>query len=482
MASPAPEAPAAVTVTIPLDSLTDFGSLDSRPETNEAIDAARRYPTSPLYLAAYAATVDVAGRPGDATRVSNELVVRMARYLAQRGIAPERISGRGMGANDSVGRAVVVSLDVAATPGGLQPSARQVAEREAAQKAPDRLPSQNRSFKEVGGAAAYRVGAGDQLKITNWMVSGAKQYDVVVNSAGAITFDLIEGLPVAGLTTDEIESLIANALRRYYRSPRISVGVAAFKSRTITLIGPDGAKSVTLEGRTTVLDLVAREQLQGRADANAITGTADLKDVRVVRGQKQFDVNLFKVVLDRDWSENLVLDDGDVVYLSTFGESGNYVMVLGNVVRPGIYPMRTRLGAHEALYLAGGPSPGAYLPHARIVRGDLQKPEILAADVDRVVNDGELAARKELRSGDILFVPASRISNWNAFIADMAPTIQLISAPLQGTLGASLLFNRSNGNDTIIVNPTQGPGPMPTSPLPIPTSPLPMPTLPIPIP
>ena len=462
MAATPPLVPAAINFTVPLTSMSELDSLAGRPEIDAILEATRRYPTSQIYVVAYATEEDARKRGTDPKSLSDQMILEMGRTLANRGIAPDRISGKGMGMDPAIGRALVVSLDVTAPPAGTQPSARQLAEREAAQAAPDRYPRQNVSFKEVGGTTAYRVGPGDQIRILHYLVTSTQDQTVTVSPSGTITFDLADSVPVMGLTVDEIQNLLVNVLKRYYRNPRLSVEVKGYGGRTITLIGPNGAQSVTLSGRMTLLDLIAKEKVpfSGSLPGQGIVGSPDLKAVRVVRGKQEFAVNLFRIVLDRDWQENLVLDDGDIVYLPTFSETGNYTIVLGAVTNPGVYPMARALTAVQALYAAGGPIRGAYLPHARIIRGSLQRPEIIPADIDLVVQKGDFAANKTLQSGDVLFVPRTRIANCNEFLADISPTVNLATLPLGGAIGARILFGTGE-TKTVVISPTPIPLPLP---------------------
>lgn len=431
--------------------MADLGRLGGRPEIGEVLASARRYPTSQIYLAAYADESDARARALSVQALSDEMVIDVARYLAGRGIAAERISGKGLGANASVGRTVIVSLDVAPPGPGSDRSARQVAEAEAQEASPERFPRENISFKEIAGTAEYRVGPRDVLRITNYLTSGPVQYTVTVSAAGTITFDLVRDVPVAGLTLTEIESLLGNVLQRFYRNPRFGVEVATYASRTITLVGPTGARSVTLVGRTTLLDLLAREQVQatGGLPGGAAVGLPDLKSIRIVRGRREFQANVFRIVVDKDWKENIVLDDGDIVYLAAFSESGNLVMVLGAVNNPGVYPVPRSMTAVQALYVAGGPTYAAYIPHARIIRGGLKNAQIIPADIDLVTQKGQTEATKLLQPGDILYVPATRIANWNQFLGEITPTVNLLTLPFQGYFLARTLFGATT--TTIVV-------------------------------
>jgi polysaccharide export outer membrane protein len=87
-------------------------------------------------------------------------------------------------------------------------------------------------FGTSGEAAAYefsqgyRIGSGDRLTIR---VLGQPDLtgDYIVDSAGNISMPLVRSLPVAGLSTPEIESIIIDYLRRgFLRDPSVSVQLA----------------------------------------------------------------------------------------------------------------------------------------------------------------------------------------------------------------------------------------------------------------
>ncbi|MGH7898237.1 MAG: polysaccharide biosynthesis/export family protein, partial [Candidatus Binatia bacterium] len=442
LAEPAP-APAdestaqpVVSFKIPLTSLKDAEKLERRSELKDVVDASRRYPMSQIYLGGYVTEDDTRKRHGDAYDLGDEIVINTARTLTQQGVDPNRISGKGMGINPTIGRAVVASFDLAprSTITGMNP--REVAEYNASQMVPERLPPENTAFKEIAGIVAYRVGPGDVLKITRYHAStGLRETAVAVGPLGTISYDLIDHLPVQDLTTLEIESVVKTKLRRYYRNPRLTVSVVKSGSRAVTVITPAGTRRIPLTGRTSIFDLLG---VLGNTTGRGAAGVADLKAIRVTRGTKEFRVNAFEIVQNHDWKENLVLDDGDVVYVPTFTESGNFITVLGAVVRPGIYPVPGTVTALAAMFQAGGALREAHVPHARILRGSLDRLEIIPADID-LVQQGNVRANKDLKSGDILFVPNTRIHDWNLFINDVRPTLEIATLPFRYLfLGLSL--------------------------------------------
>src|SRR5207248_2650295 len=112
---------AELTFTIPLATLDDVRRLDQRPEIAEIMHTARAYSDSSIFLAAYVTADDVRSNRADAGGVADELVIEMGGYLASRGVEPDRISGKGMGIDPAIGRAVVIWFGITPAPSELDP-------------------------------------------------------------------------------------------------------------------------------------------------------------------------------------------------------------------------------------------------------------------------------------------------------------------------------------------------------------------------
>ena len=105
--------------------------------------------------------------------------------------------------------------------------------------------------------------------------------------------------------------------------------------------------------------------------------------------------------------------------------------VFGEVNKPGVFPLESGMTIADALGKADGYSKTAYLPSVRILRGGLDHPEILPVDVDQMLYEGDIAQNLVLKNQDIVFVPRTRIGDWNRFIEQITPTLEAISQALQ---------------------------------------------------
>jgi protein involved in polysaccharide export with SLBB domain len=290
-------------------------------------------------------------------------------------------------------------------------------------------PPENKVFVEKDGQAHYRVGPGDVLEISLWNGLKVDKYTVPVRSDGKISFAYFEDLTVSGLTVPQVDDVITETLGKFVRHPQVDVMVKEFNSKAVTVLGEiniignrvSGPGSYTLKGRTTLLKALSM--------AGGPTEKANLRQVSVRRDSGEiFTLNLYKTITQGDSSQNLVLDDGDTVVVPSLAE-GRRVFVLGEVNSPGIYPIRNKLSVVEAVSMAGGLKETAVLGSARIVRGDLRKPEVIACNLKGFLDRGDMSQNISLKDGDVLYIPRNTLGNISDFLREISPILEFIIDP-----------------------------------------------------
>lgn len=290
---------------------------------------------------------------------------------------------------------------------------------------------ENRSFALVDGVPQYRIGPGDLLEIL--LARGATQDRLTstVRANGRAPVLFME-VAIGGLTAEQAAREIEQALSPYYRTPRAEVLVKEFNSKKVTILGAVGPAAgrgsgvYPLRGRTTLSEFLAT--------VGGVAPEADLEHIRVTRVDGQpVTVNLFAVVGEGELSRDLVLDAGDVVFIPARPPGAERkIFVFGEVAKPGAVAYRFDMTLAEAIAEAGGITEVAAADDARIVRGNLRDgPTILAADVEALVRRGDLRQDVPLRPRDIVIVPRSGIGSWNAFLAKIRPTLEIITLGLQ---------------------------------------------------
>jgi len=108
------------------------------------------------------------------------------------------------------------------------------------------------------------------------------------------------------------------------------------------------------------------------------------------------------------------------------------IIVLGEVEKPGVYNFSAGMTTVQAIALAGGYKNTAVLSDTRIVRGNLDNPELIQVDLHKTAK-GKDTRDVLLAQNDVIFVPRSTIGDWNNFInLYIRPTIEVLSLPLSG--------------------------------------------------
>jgi protein involved in polysaccharide export with SLBB domain len=292
-------------------------------------------------------------------------------------------------------------------------------------------PLENDVFKTIDGTPEYKIGPGDVLEIAFWEASQSIRRDVTVQPNGRISFGLVENLKVSGLTASELTVHLTGELQQFLKRPRVELRVKQHNSRSVRMLGAlnkshiqgAGAGEYKLQGRTTVLEMIA-----------AVGGPApeaDLKSVRIRRKDGEtVSLNLYKAILQGDLAQDMVLNDEDLVYLPTLTKDSNRVYVFGEVQKPGAYAFSgSEMRLIDVISEAGGTTPFAYRADTKVVRGDITQPEILSADLGRLIERGDRSQNLLLASGDMVYVPRSAFGDIKLFYDQVRPLLELVLWP-----------------------------------------------------
>lgn len=90
------------------------------------------------------------------------------------------------------------------------------------------------------------------------------------------------------------------------------------------------------------------------------------------------------------------------------------VFVLGEVKSPGVFGLDTPKSAIEAISQAGGFTIDAHEESVMVVRGNLDKPDLIKLDLKSALK-GDTAQNIQLKAGDIVYVPSTFIADASRF-------------------------------------------------------------------
>jgi polysaccharide export outer membrane protein len=151
--------------------------------------------------------------------------------------------------------------------------------------------------------------------------------------------------------------------------------------------------------------------------------TADLYMAYVARKGQILPVNLKRLTDYGDLSQNVLVEDRDVVYIPNIQEKKFFV--LGEVMNPKVIYFRDPIDLIEAIAQVGGFTPIATRTQVVIVRGDVRNPQIYEINALDMMK-GKSLERFTLQKGDIVYVPRWKIADWNIFVGQILPTLAAI--------------------------------------------------------
>ncbi len=287
---------------------------------------------------------------------------------------------------------------------------------------------------------AYRVGPGDsllvavyghpELSLAAYTGGGAfnspsaRGTGLVVDNDGTIQLPLIGTVSVEGKTSEELRSFLEQALAVYVKDPSVTVQVLFAGSIRYHLLGQFTNPGMKYSDRP--LHLLEGLTLGGSIKLD----DASLRSAYVAREGKRLPVNFSRLIIDGDLKQNIKLQTGDVVVVPD--QQNEQAFVFGGTGQGGAVAFpRGKLTLLQALAKSGFGWKDQFqgrLSETRIIRSEGDRAELFVVDAEAIF-EGE-AAPFELAPGDIVFVPATTLTDWNQALAQLLPTLQTVSGVL----------------------------------------------------
>ncbi len=238
-------------------------------------------------------------------------------------------------------------------------------------------------------ANEYRLHIDDRLVISVWGHQDL-QTEAIVGPDGTLNLPLVGSFKAEGLALSELKEIVTTKYAEYLKNPQVNIALKEYKRASIMVLG-EVIKPGTyqLEPGSRILDAIS---LAGGFNKNAL-----LDEIKLTRGEEVTILNLEAVQTGKKMVEDILLEDGDVLYIP---ETLIEVNMVGEVKRPGRYEFQRGVKLTDLLAEAGGLTMTAAV--AGEYTSDTEKELINIEDL--------LAGRIEnplLKDGDMLFIPES---------------------------------------------------------------------------
>jgi polysaccharide biosynthesis/export protein len=235
----------------------------------------------------------------------------------------------------------------------------------------------------------YIIGPGDVLKVDVYDHDDLKK-TVRVSNNGSIVIPFIGQVQVGGMTIPSVTKKLTNLLSDgYIVNPQVNIFIEEFRSKKVVILGQIKQPGIVkLRGATTFLEIISQ--------AGGLTqGAGDTATIKRIENKKQkvIVVDIKTMVEGGDLSQNILIRDGDTIYIA----KGGMCYVTGEVGSPDAYPCDKETTVLKLIARSGGFTGKASKSSVRIVR----------------IVDGEKTTIKDVDLGtsvlanDIVVVPES---------------------------------------------------------------------------
>jgi polysaccharide export outer membrane protein len=220
----------------------------------------------------------------------------------------------------------------------------------------------------------YRIGPGDLLDIRVFKRPELSRDAVRVDARGMIRMPLIKNEIVAACRTEgELEKEIETSYKKYLLEPQVSVFVKDFQSQPVAVLGAVKAPGrFILQRRLRLLELLsivggATDQA-GRSiqvvhaeQALSCEGEEGSSPVTKATGMSFYQLS---ATLQGEGVANPYVQPGDIITIP----AAEQALIVGNVLKPSVIPLREPTTLSRAVALAGGVLPETNRERVRIVR------------------------------------------------------------------------------------------------------------------
>ncbi len=204
----------------------------------------------------------------------------------------------------------------------------------------------------------YTLGPDDTLHIRLWgLVDGAMEF--TIDREGKIFLPNVGTIFVWGLSFKDAKTLIKKRLGKFYKKFQVDITIGGLRTIRVYVVGdvmrPGGYSMSSLSTVTNALYAAGGPNKSG-----------SMRKIKLIRNEKTVGVvDLYDYLLHGSSRNDFSLQSGDTVFIPPIGP---VVGVAGFIKRPAIYEFNGPVRVSDALTMAGGALPVAYLRRVQMER------------------------------------------------------------------------------------------------------------------
>lgn len=264
-----------------------------------------------------------------------------------------------------------------------------------------------------------RIGEGDALTFLlfcpknlslSQTVNSLQQGKSYTVSGGKIHLPMIASIQVENLTLKEAQQKIQTAYSKEIAGAQVYLDFKKRKEKKVQIIG-GSVPFVHIHHQTLLSTVVALAQP---------SCNVNLTKSYVARKGEILPIDLNVLLQEGEETQNIFMEDGDQIFFAPLYAA--HLIVTGEILTPTIIPLpHGFLSLKEALAKAHGILFTGNSGEITIIRGGIERPKIYSFSWKEVLQQPNKALL--LTAGDIVYIPQTRIHQWNLFISQLLPSL-----------------------------------------------------------
>lgn len=285
----------------------------------------------------------------------------------------------------------------------------------------------NYSIKEFESIYNYKysyvLGASDVISI-NLTDTDDIDGSYTIDPNGDIDLPFVGKIRIESLNINKTQEHLIKILKDYYNNPSLLVEIEEYNSSKIYILGAiRNQLTINLDQKPIrLIDAAIQADYNPNAQDKLLGSKGILR-----RNNKIYKIDLNKVFKSKNIKENFYLKKDDVLFVDRNSES---IQVFGEVTKPGIYYPNDDFSLTELISTSGLNKLTANAKKIYVIREDYNqflKINVFELDISNPVNL-ILGKRFKLQSKDIVFIPPTKLVQWNRIISLLTPQTELFTS------------------------------------------------------
>ena len=209
----------------------------------------------------------------------------------------------------------------------------------------ENLANNNAQYSRSPVSDDYALGVGDQLLIRIWGSTSA-ELNFTIDRQGLIAIPKLGTLRLAGVKASQIEAVVKSFLSKFYKDIEVSASVGKLRKITVFVVGQATKPgSYSLTGQATLTSALFA--------SGGPNSTGTLRNIQLMRqGKKIAEFDLYDFLGKGDKSQDLLLQDGDVLF---YPRANGYMAMVGKLNSSYVFEIKhANENLSDLLYFSGG--------------------------------------------------------------------------------------------------------------------------------